>query len=147
MYRWSAEYFTVKELACKGSGKLILDTMFDRKLYELRKEFGQAMTVNSCCRSLSHNNAVGGKPKSLHICDYPAWPELNGTAAIDIGYKSKAYRDKLAKVAWGLGWRIGFNRSFLHLDIGAFKGVSPKLVFKYDNVTDAELEAFKKGIV
>ncbi len=148
--RKSALYFTDAEMRCRGhkccGNKLILDPLFDKKLLELRITFGLPMRVNSCCRCKEHNERVGGKPKSFHISDRPAWDGVEGTAAIDVGYYDLDYRNRLARTAWKLGWRIGFNKHFLHLDSGFHHGVVRQSVFKYDNVSDEELETFKKQI-
>jgi acetyl-CoA acetyltransferase len=144
--RLSAKYFTDNELKCKGSGILKLDPTFDAELTELRKIFAQPMRVNSCCRSAEHNAKVGGAKMSFHIADKPAWRRLTGCAAIDVAYSTKEYRDTLARLAWHKGWRVGYNKTFLHLDIAAIKKIKPKSVFKYDNVSDAEFNEFKQII-
>lgn len=144
--RKSAEYFTDKEIACKSTGVVKLDPLFDSKLYELRKKLNLPMNVNSCCRSREHNTRVGGKPKSFHIYDYPQWMGLDGCAAIDVGYSDITYRNALARLAWESGWRIGFNKTFLHLDSAAHHKTLPQSIFKYDNVSDKELATFKKQI-
>ncbi len=142
--RKTAPYFTDSELRCK-CGKCTevnLDPTFDIVLAELRKEFGRPMKANSCCRCAAHNAKVGGKPKSFHISDHPAWVGVKGTAAIDIAYPTADYKEKLARLAWRKGWRIGFNHTFLHLDAGHILKVTPQVIFKYDHVTDKELQDF-----
>lgn len=141
--RYTKPYFSDEELKCKESGGLVLDPVFDLQLAKLRSNFNEPMIVNSCCRSRKHNEAVGGAAKSFHIYDYPAWKRLEGCAAIDIAYKSIFYRNKLARAAWKAGWRIGFNKHFLHIDIAAIAGILPKTVFQYDNVTKEDLLKFK----
>ena len=144
--RKSIEYFTDKELACKKTGKLILDSVFDVKLFELRKKLNLPMHVNSCCRSREYNKQVGGRPKSFHIFDDPQWIGMEGCGAIDIGYSDITYRNALARLAWELGWRIGYNKHFLHLDIAAIKKILPQSIFKYDNITPQELQEFSRQI-
>lgn len=144
-------YFTDDELRCKGvncgcGNKVILDDVFMKELAKLRTKLNLPMKVNSCCRCKVHNAKVGGKAKSFHISDKPAWEGLNGCGAIDIGYDNVTYRNVLARLAWELGWRIGYHKKFLHLDIAAIRGILPKTIFKYDVVSDAELATFKKQI-
>lgn len=144
--RHSKAFFTDDELKCKQSGGLVLDPVFDLQLTRLRNNF-EPMVVNSCCRSRKHNEEVGGAPKSFHIYDYPAWKILEGCAAIDVAYSSIFYRNKLARLAWSYGWRIGYNKHFLHLDIAHIAGILPQIIFPYDNVTKEELEKFKSTIM
>ena len=144
--RKSAEYFSDKELVCKSDNVVRLDPVFDEELYKLRKKFNLPMKVNSCCRSRERNRQVGGRPKSFHIYDDPQWAGLEGCAAIDIGYSDITYRNALARLAYELGWRIGYNKHFLHLDVAAIKGILPKAIFKYDNITAGELAEFTKQI-
>ena len=147
MTRLSAKYFTDDELKCKcGCDILNLDITFDAELYDLRKAFAQPMTITSCCRCKKHNEAVGGAKMSFHIADSPAWRRLTGCAAIDVKYSSKEYRDTLARLAYYKGWRVGYSKTFLHLDIAAVKRIKPKSVFKYANVSDAEFDEFKQII-
>lgn len=111
--------FSTAELRCKGSGKLILAPGFGQALQGLRDAFGHPMTINSCCRSAQHNTAVGGHPRSLHVCDEPHWP-TRGTCAVDVGLVEGQHdrlRGQLVELAWERGWSIGFHPLFLHLDL------------------------------
>ena len=137
------KYFTDLELACKCCGKINLDTTFKNELTKLREAFNAPMNPSSVCRCAKHNKAVGGKERSFHISDKPTWEEMKGCGAGDFKYTSIAYRNELAKLAWKMGWRIGYNQHFLHLDVAAIKKILPQTIFKYDNVSDKELEDFK----
>lgn len=144
-------YFTDFELRCKGENcgcgnKVILDDVFVKELPILREKFNLPMVCNSCCRCEVHNRRVRGKPKSFHISDKPAWEGLNGCGAMDVAYDNITYRNALARLAWERGWRIGLHKKFLHLDIAAIRGILPQTIFKYDNISDKELSAFKKQI-
>ena len=108
-------YFTRKELACKATGKLQLAPGFASSLLTLRKRFEKPMIVTSCCRSSWHNAAVGGSPRSLHICDKP-YHKTGGTCAIDIDCRDVVTRAELAGLALRLGWSVGVNQNFIHLD-------------------------------
>jgi hypothetical protein len=150
------EYFTAKELRCKGKNccdnHFKLDPVFDVKLCELRKKFNLPMNPTSAARCKAHNDkprsqgGAGGRPKSFHIYDKPQWAGLEGCGAIDIRYTDITYRNSLARLAWELGWRIGYNKTFLHLDIAAIKGILPQAIFKYDSITPKELQEFTRQI-
>jgi len=67
---WPAEYFTPRELACRGSGMVCLTpAALDaiRRLDALRKAMGHPLIVNSAYRSPAHNRAVGGARQSKHM--------------------------------------------------------------------------------
>ena len=111
--------FSPDELRCKGSGLLILAPAFGQALQGLRDAMGEAMTLNSACRSKAHNTSVGGHPRSLHVCDHPYW-NTGGCCAVDVRApegEMDPYRAKLAEIAWVRGWSIGFHPQFLHLDL------------------------------
>jgi len=108
-------YFTYQELACKSTGKLILAVGFANKLVELRTKFNQPMAVTSCCRSKEYNSQIGGSPRSFHVYDQPYYP-TDGTCAIDIAITDGTIRGRLIHLAWQLGWSIGINKNFIHLD-------------------------------
>jgi uncharacterized protein YcbK (DUF882 family) len=108
-------YFTEQELACRGTGKLVLAPGFADKLIHLRKRFNQPMIVTSCCRSKEYNKQIGGNLRSFHVYDQPYHP-TGGTCAIDIAITDGSNRGKLIHIAWQLGWSIGINKSFIHLD-------------------------------
>lgn len=124
--------FKDSELACKHCGLLKLNRGFRDALEQLRQEFGRPMTVRSACRCKVHNAEVGGKEKSFHIGDEPAWDGLTGCAAVDIATPDGAYRGQLFQLAWARGWSIGWNaaKQFLHLDRRVDVGL-PQTSFDY----------------
>lgn len=124
--------FSESELACQGTGTVMVSERFMEELQALRTEFGQGMTINSGCRSAEHNRNVGGHPRSLHICDEPAHPGQDGCLAVDIRTSSGVYRGQLFQIAWQRGWSIGWNakKNFLHLDRRDFVGL-PQNSFDY----------------
>jgi hypothetical protein len=125
------KYFSKLELACKGSGIVLLAEGFEDKLVELREAYARPMYVNSCCRSLAHNITVGGHPKSSHIYDHPK-REFKGTYGIDIRMKNSADRAELILLALQLGWCVGVNKTFLHLDRRRdYFPTYPQVVFLY----------------
>lgn len=125
--------FSEDELRCKGSGKLQLAPGFGQALQGLRDALGESMTVTSACRSLNHNRAVGGHPKSLHICDFPP-RNTGGCCSVDVAAvegERDDYRAKLAEIAWARGWSIGFHPRFLHLDLRTQYAGLPQTRFTY----------------
>ena len=118
--------FSEAELRCKLTHKIELDPRFATMLVTLRLAFDESMTPTSCCRSAAHNQAEGGHPRSLHVYDLP-WHEVKGTCAIDIRSKNTAYARRLVAVALGLGWSVGVNKRFIHLDRRDLAGLEPGL--------------------
>jgi len=141
--RVSKKYFSDDEVKCKcGCNGIRFNSIFDRKLLELRKKFAKAMTPNSVCRCKKHNTAVGGNPRSFHVYDLPARP-TEGTCAIDVARRDKDYNDALVLTAWGLGWSVGINPTFIHLDIRKDAVGLPQTVFSYGTTNPTDLKHFK----
>jgi hypothetical protein len=68
--QWPLKYFTPAEIACRGSGQVLLtpasmDAL--RRLDALREAMGHPLHVNSAYRSPAHNKAVGGAKASKHM--------------------------------------------------------------------------------
>jgi len=61
-------YFTKAEFACKcGCGFDSINHDLTELLDALRDHFEVPITVNSGCRCIDHNQAVGGAPRSQHL--------------------------------------------------------------------------------
>lgn len=64
---WRWKNFSPQEMACRGTGQLMIhDESMDR-LQALRDMLGKPLIVNSAYRSARHNRAVGGAKNSLHM--------------------------------------------------------------------------------
>lgn len=124
-------YFSESELACKGTGIIRLDRRFAVELPYLRHEWGEPLTLTSVCRSPEHNKQVGGHPHSLHLTENP-YHSTNGTMACDVawGHWTHDKQREFALLAWGLGWSVGLNNSFCHIDRRGDTGLARK-VFEY----------------
>ena len=122
--------FTREELRCKGTGELRLAPGFADHLRDLRLRFATPMIVNSACRTADHNDAVGGHPRSLHVCDEPYW-ETGGCCAIDVGTTDAEYRARLARLALARGWSVGVHARFIHLDRRTDYTGLPQAMFLY----------------
>ncbi|WP_127143319.1 YcbK family protein [Pelagibacterium montanilacus] len=107
-WRWPS--FSPEEIACRGTGAILVHEEALDRLQALREKIGKPMIVNSAYRSPEHNRKVGGAPRSKH-------PEGH---AYDI---SMANHDpvQFEKEANALGFLgIGHypNSNFMHIDLG-----------------------------
>lgn len=59
--------FSPAEIACRGSGAVLIDPAALDKLQLLRSAIGKPLIVTSGYRSPAHNKAEGGEPGSLHL--------------------------------------------------------------------------------
>ena len=131
-------YFADDELKCKHCGILVLHPQFDIELDKLRETINRPLIVLSGCRCKYYNDlpaadgGVGGHPRSLHVCDFPAHADKGqkGLLAIDLASVNPAFRGDLFTVMWRLGWSIGWNakRGFLHGDRRDWLGI-PQATF------------------
>lgn len=145
--RVSRIYFSDSELRCKGEvckcGQVKLNTKFDAKLLQLRRNVNEPMTVNSCCRCKIHNDVVKGAKRSFHLCDNTGF-KTDGTCAIDIKRKDDTYNIKLVLEAWELGFSIGVHPSFFHLDLRTEVIGKPQIVFSYGKTDPKDLAKWEK---
>lgn len=121
--------FSHEELACKATGEVRLAAGFAEHLMGLRLAYAMPMIVNSCCRSLLHNAAEDGHPRSLHVFDLP-YHDIDGTAAIDVRVVHPDARPLLVRLALEQGWSVIARRDFDHLDRRDLVGL-PQRVFGY----------------
>lgn len=107
---WRWPDFAPAEIACRGTGRLLVNEDALDRLQALRTSLGRPMIVNSGYRSPEHNTHVGGALRSQH---------LQG-AAFDISMANHDPAEFIA-AARKAGFRgIGtYPRSnFIHIDIG-----------------------------
>lgn len=67
MTQWRWPDFSPEELACRGTGKLLIVPDAMDKLQALRTKLGRPMIINSGYRSPEHNRNVGGAKGSKHM--------------------------------------------------------------------------------
>ena len=107
---WRWQNFSPAEIACRGTGKLLVnDDALDR-LQALRRALGKPMIINSAYRSQEHNKRVGGATGSKHL----------SATAFDV---SMANHDPETFIA--AARRAGFSgigtyprSNFVHIDTG-----------------------------
>jgi hypothetical protein len=106
---WPWINFSPSELACRGTGRLRIDTDMMDKLQALRTRMGVALIVLSGYRSPEHNAKVGGAKDSQHT---------KGTA-VDVAVANVDPEELIAAaLELGFTWikRYPVN-GFVHLDI------------------------------
>jgi zinc D-Ala-D-Ala carboxypeptidase len=64
---WRWPNFSPAEIACRGTGKLLINELALDKLQALRDRLGKPLIVRSAYRSPEHNRAVGGATRSKHM--------------------------------------------------------------------------------
>ena len=64
---WRWPNFSPQELACRGTGALVVDPRALDMLQSLRNRLGKPMIITSAYRSAAHNARVGGAPRSRHL--------------------------------------------------------------------------------
>ena len=105
---WPWQHFTPKEMCCRGTGKLKLESRLLDCLDILRDRFGGPLRVLSAYRSPYHNARVGGAPMSRHL--------IGDAVDLSIVNQDKLLLKKLAKDVGFTGF--GYYRTFLHIDLG-----------------------------
>ena len=63
-WRWPS--FSPREIACKGTGSVLINEDALDKLQALRNRLGKPLVLTSAYRSPEHNRAVGGAKASKH---------------------------------------------------------------------------------
>ena len=101
-----APYFKPKEIACRGTGELVVDVKALDILLRARLLADKPFKINSAYRSRLHNARVGGAPKSAH----------RSGIAFDIALAGHD-RKKLLRFCQEAGFgSFGLYKTFLHVD-------------------------------
>jgi uncharacterized protein YcbK (DUF882 family) len=114
-----SKYFAKSETQCKDGCGMDVQPGFLKRLDELREKVGHPLTLTSAARCAVHNAKVGGAANSQHT---------HGLAAdIDTLGLTARQRYGLLKAALELGFSVGVNKAFLHVDTRS----GEPLVFTY----------------
>ena len=109
---WRWRNFSPAEIACRGTGKLLVNEAALDTLQALRDRLGTPLIVRSAYRSPEHNRAVGGATRSKH---------LDG-AAFDIAmanHDPHDFEDAARAVGFlGFGFYPEPRNDFMHVDLG-----------------------------
>lgn len=107
-WRWPS--FSPGELACRGTGQLVIDEPSLDKLQALRDLLGKPMIVQSAYRSPAHNKAVGGAKHSQHLY----------AKAFDISMANHdpAAFEEAARAVGFTGFGYYVKQNFMHIDTG-----------------------------
>jgi hypothetical protein len=109
---WRWPDFSPAEIACRGTGKLLVNEPALNRLQALRDRLGKPLIVRSAYRSPAHNRAVGGAKGSKH---------LEG-AAFDIAMANHdpvAFEATAREVGFlGFGFYPSPGHDFMHIDLG-----------------------------
>ena len=107
---WHWENFTPEEIACKGTGLIIINEDAMDALQEFRELVGVPFSPNSGYRSASHNAFVGGAKRSMHRLG----------RAFDIPIKQGLDRETIHEAAEEAGFTgFGDYNTFVHIDTGS----------------------------
>ena len=108
--KWRWKNFSPREIACKGTGSILVDEVALDKLQELRERLDRPFLVTSGYRSPKHNKKVGGAKASLHMkgCAFDINmanhnPQEFEAAAREVGFRGFGYYPK---------------QGFMHIDLG-----------------------------
>jgi hypothetical protein len=107
-WRWAN--FSPAEIACRGTGKLLINEPALDRLQALRDRLGKPLIVRSAFRSPEHNRAVGGAKCSKHMTG----------AAFDIAMSNHdpAAFEAAARELGFLGFGFYPRSGFMHIDLG-----------------------------
>jgi len=119
---WRWPNFSPAEIACRGTGKLLINEPALDKLQALRDRLGKPLIVLSAFRSPEHNRAVGGAARSKH---------MDG-AAFDIAMANHdpvAFEAEAREVGF-LSFGFFPRSGFMHVDLGPVRQWGERFPFR-----------------
>ena len=91
--QWRWPNFSPAEIACRGTGKLLINEPALDKLQALRARLGKPLIVRSAYRSPEHNRAVDGERRTDYYADkrrvFP--PDVEREPGIDYAARAGRY--------------------------------------------------------
>ena len=129
---WTRTYFTSNEFRCKcgcGAGENPDDVsaVLLEKLNLMREQLGP-IRVTSGARCPAHNRAVGGVPKSAHLCI----PGVRPCRAADLAVANSIEKQAVIEMAKSVGIRrIGVAATFVHVDVAEGPDYAQDIVWTY----------------
>lgn len=136
---WHWPNFSPREMACKGTGRLMVNAEAMNKLQTLREAVGRPLLVTSAYRSPEHNAKVGGAKNSLHM----------EARAFDIRMDNHdpAEFEAAAREAGFSGFGYYPKQGFMHIDTGASrKWGTPFPMSKTDLPVEAKLPKQRESV-
>jgi zinc D-Ala-D-Ala carboxypeptidase len=106
---WPCKFFKPNEIACKGTGSILIHAEALMALDQLRMSLGAPIYLSSAYRSPYHNATVGGAPKSSHLAGHAFDVALRGMDKT----KLRAEAERVGFKGFGLRYR-----TFMHIDMG-----------------------------
>ncbi len=107
-WRWAN--FSPAEIACRGSGAILIDAAALDRLQALRDVLGKPLIVRSAYRSPAHNRAVGGAARSQHL--------LGVAFDISMANHDPDAFEIAARAAGFTGFGFYPRSGFIHVDLG-----------------------------
>ncbi len=106
-WRWPT--FSPAEIACRGTGKLLVNEPALDRLQALRDQLDKPLIVRSAYRSPEHNRAVGGAARSKH---------MDGSAFdIAMANHDPVAFEAAARAVGFLGFGFYPRSGFIHVDL------------------------------
>lgn len=132
MEHWHWDNFSPQEIACRGTGKLMVNRQAMDRLQLLRNYMGSPLMLNSAYRSATHNKKVGGAKNSYHLRALAFDISLVGHNAAKLEY--------MAHKAGFTGFGYYRKNNFLHFDVGPSRSWGTKWFGDYNPNVDADFE-------
>lgn len=109
---WWWPSFTARELACKGTGELIINRRALDALQALRVATGKPLVIASAYRSPEHNAAVDGAKNSRHM-------QGDAFDVVMTGHDVPAFAAAAKRHGFtGFGYYPKATPPFMHIDMG-----------------------------
>jgi zinc D-Ala-D-Ala carboxypeptidase len=108
-HAWPCKHFSAQEIACNGTGQILIHEEALVALDQLRDALGGPVSLSSAFRSPYHNAVVGGAACSQHLRGH----------AFDLRLRERR-KSAIRESAEMLGFTgFGMNyQTFIHIDMG-----------------------------